>query len=30
VLSDRLGGRRIVAFGIALQAIGIGWLAAMI
>ena len=28
LLSDRLGGRRIVAFGIALQAIGIGWLAA--
>jgi MFS family permease len=30
LLSDRLGGRRIVAIGIALQAIGIGWLAAEI
>jgi EmrB/QacA subfamily drug resistance transporter len=30
LLSDRLGGRRIVAAGIALQAIGIGWLAAEI
>jgi EmrB/QacA subfamily drug resistance transporter len=28
LLSDRLGGRRIVAFGVALQAAGIGWLAA--
>lgn len=28
LLSDRLGGRRIVAIGVALQAIGIGWLAA--
>src|SRR5262249_43158228 len=25
LLSDRLGGRRIVAIGIALQALGIGW-----
>jgi MFS family permease len=30
LLSDRLGGRRIVAIGVALQAIGIGWLAAEI
>ena len=30
LLSDRLGGRRIVAVGVALQAIGIGWLAAEI
>ena len=30
LLSDRLGGRRIVAIGVALQAIGIGWLAAVI
>jgi MFS family permease len=30
LLSDRLGGRRIVATGITLQAIGIGWLAAEI
>src|SRR5262249_5303168 len=28
LLSDRVGGRRIVAIGVALQAIGIGWLAA--
>ena len=27
LLSDRIGGRRIVAIGVALQAIGIGWLA---
>src|SRR6185437_12269467 len=26
LLSDRIGGRRIVAIGVALQAIGIGWL----
>jgi EmrB/QacA subfamily drug resistance transporter len=30
LLSDRLGGRRIVAIGVALQAIGIGWLAHVI
>ncbi len=30
LLSDRLGARRIVAIGIALQAVGIGWLAGMI
>ena len=30
LLSDRLGGRRIVAIGVALQAIGIGWLAAVV
>jgi len=30
LLSDRIGGRRIVAIGVALQAIGIGWLAAEI
>jgi MFS family permease len=30
LLSDRLGGRRIVAIGVALQAVGIGWLAAEI
>jgi hypothetical protein len=30
LLSDRLGGRRIVAIGVALQAIGIGWLATVI
>jgi EmrB/QacA subfamily drug resistance transporter len=30
LLSDRLGGRRIVAIGGALQAIGIGWLATVI
>ena len=30
LLSDRLSGRRIVAIGVALQAIGIGWLAAEI
>jgi MFS family permease len=30
LLSDRLGGRRIVAIGVALQAIGIGWLASVI
>ena len=30
LLSDRLGGRRIVAIGVALQAIGIGWLAVVI
>ena len=28
--AGRLGGRRIVAIGVALQAIGIGWLAAEI
>jgi EmrB/QacA subfamily drug resistance transporter len=28
VLSDRIGGRRIVAVGLALQAVGLGWLAA--
>jgi EmrB/QacA subfamily drug resistance transporter len=28
ILSDRIGGRRIVAAGLALQAIGLGWLAA--
>jgi EmrB/QacA subfamily drug resistance transporter len=28
ILSDRIGGRRIVATGLALQAIGLGWLAA--
>jgi MFS family permease len=27
LLSDRIGGRRIVAIGVALQAVGIGWLA---
>ena len=27
LLSDRIGGRRIVAIGVALQAIGIGWIA---
>jgi EmrB/QacA subfamily drug resistance transporter len=30
LLSDRIGGRRIVAIGVALQAIGIAWLAAEI
>jgi MFS family permease len=30
LLSDRLGGRRIVAIGVTLQAIGIGWLAAVV
>jgi EmrB/QacA subfamily drug resistance transporter len=30
LLSDRVGGRRIVAIGVALQAIGIGWLAHVI
>jgi EmrB/QacA subfamily drug resistance transporter len=30
LLCDRLGGRRVVAIGVALQAIGIGWLAAEI
>jgi EmrB/QacA subfamily drug resistance transporter len=28
-LSDRIGGRRIVATGLALQAIGLGWIAAV-
>lgn len=27
LLSDRIGGRRIVAVGLALQAVGLGWLA---
>jgi EmrB/QacA subfamily drug resistance transporter len=27
ILSDRIGGRRIVATGLALQAVGLGWLA---
>jgi MFS transporter len=27
LLADRVGGRRIVAIGVALQAVGIGWLA---
>jgi MFS family permease len=27
ILSDRIGGRRIVATGLALQAFGLGWLA---
>ena len=30
ILSDRLGARRIVAFGLLLQTIGIAWLAAVI
>jgi nitrate/nitrite transporter NarK len=30
LLADRLGGRRIVAIGVALQATGIGWLATVI
>ena len=30
LLSDRLGGRRIVVIGIVLQAVGIGWLAGMV
>jgi MFS family permease len=29
LLSDRIGGRRIVAAGLALQAVGLGWLAAV-
>jgi MFS family permease len=29
ILSDRIGGRRIVAAGLALQAVGLGWLAAV-
>ena len=29
LLSDRIGGRRIVAVGLALQAVGLGWLAAV-
>jgi EmrB/QacA subfamily drug resistance transporter len=28
-LSDRIGGRRIIATGLALQAIGLGWIAAV-
>jgi MFS family permease len=30
LLCDRVGARRIVAIGVALQAIGIGWLAAVV
>src|ERR1019366_5816586 len=30
LLSDRIGGRRIVAAGLALQAVGLGWLAATV
>ncbi|MGC9670098.1 MFS transporter [Planosporangium sp. 12N6] len=29
ILTDRIGGRRIVALGLALQAAGVGWLAAI-
>src|SRR5262245_38033042 len=28
-LSDRIGGRRIIATGLALQAVGLGWIAAV-
>jgi MFS family permease len=28
-LSDRIGGRRIIAAGLALQAVGLGWIAAV-